>query len=90
MGPYLPWVILTLVNVPIFILYGKLLFDDFQGFLDAIYFWIKPDFVSLFDGQLTEDWWAELKLGLFVATCGALVAAEYHFVVAPYILGIAD
>ena len=89
MTAYLPWVILTVVNLPIFIFLGKLVFGDLQGFLDAIYFWFKPDLWSFLDGQLTEDWWASLKLGLFMATCGAALAAEYHFIVAPYFLRVA-
>lgn len=87
MTAYLPWAVLAAVNLPIFIVLGKWIFGDFRGFLDAIYFWFKPDLWSFFQGQLGEDWWAELKLGFFISVCGGTLAAEYHFIVAPFILG---
>ena len=84
------WIgVLAAIDIPVFYFYGKLLFGDLQGFIDAVWFWFKPDLWSFLDNQFFEDWWAEFKLGLFFATCGAAIAAEYFFVVAPYILHVA-
>ena len=84
MSEYVPWIILSVVNIPVFVLYGKLLFGGCQEFLEAIVFWIRPDLWSAVSGELFEDWWAEFKLGLFVVSCVGTVAAEYHFIVGPY------
>ena len=72
--------VLIVVNVPIYFLLGKLFFDDWDGFWDAAKYWIKPDIISWFDGEWFEDWWAELKLGAFLACCAAIVYGEYWLV----------
>ncbi len=71
---------LLVVNAPLFVLLGRLLFGNVQGFLDALVFWFKPDLWSLFQGHYLEDIWAEMKLGAFVATCSVAIGAEYHLV----------
>jgi len=87
MNEYLPWAILIAINTPIYLLLGKLLFDDFQGFLDALYFWFKPDLFSLLDGTYGEDFWAEMKLALYFMACAGLTGTEYTFIVRPLFLG---
>ena len=51
------------------VLAGNLIFADWGEFGDAIVFWLKPDFISWFQGEGLEDFFAELKLG-FLAICG--------------------
>lgn len=85
MNQYVIWGGLGLANLPLIIVYGKLIFGDFQGFLDCLPFWFQPDFMSWWDGELFEDWWASFKLWIFVASCGAVISAEYAFL-APYLL----
>ena len=67
---------LTLLNIPLYLWLGRAIFGGWQGFFDAVVFWFKPDFWSLLRGEWTEDMWAELKLGFFLALCGGLVAGE--------------
>jgi len=88
MSPYAAYGGLALVNLPILLTYGKLILGDFQGFLDSLAFWIKPDFMSWWDEKLFEDMWASFRLWFFVATCGAALAAEYA-IVSPYLLAAA-
>lgn len=40
----------------------KLLFDDIYDFGECIRFWFTPNIISWFRGELDRDWWAELKL----------------------------
>ena len=73
-------IILLVVNAPVYLLLGKWLFGGWDDFGEAIVFWIKPDFFSAIDGELGADWWAEIKLGIFIAACGGLIYGEYHYI----------
>ena len=70
-------VILATVNIPVYILLGKLMFGDWEGFWESIKFWLKPDILSLFHGEHWEDSIAEFKLGIFCALCFGIVFLEY-------------
>ena len=53
----------------------KPFFKDWSGFWDCVKFWMKPDWISWFQGEGVEDWWAEMKLGVWIvlsAVCGVL------------------
>ena len=52
-------------------------FRDWPEFGAAIRYWFTPGMWSWFDGELANDMWAEIKLGLYAASCAALVGAEY-------------
>ena len=76
---------LAVVNIPVYYLLYRLIYRDAQEFLDAIYFWFKPDLWSWMDGEYWEDAWAEMKLGLFLAACSGMVTGE-AYLVATYVL----
>ena len=44
------------------------MFNNANGFWGCVRFWLTPDVFSLFHGEWTEDWWAELKLGLWFSS----------------------
>ena len=69
--------ILTLLNIPLFFLIGKLIFNDWASFWEAVIFWFKPDIWSLLDGSYFEDCWAELRLLFFALACAATLFTEY-------------
>ena len=48
----------------------KPFFEDAEHFWRCIRFWFTPDLFSLFRGEWREDWWAEMKLGLWFM-CGS-------------------
>ncbi len=73
-------VILIVVNIPRYLGVGKVIFGGWDGFLEALKFWIKPDLMSWFNGEYWEDWAAELKLGLFLVICGVAVWGEYALI----------
>ncbi len=74
-------VFLIIINIPIFLLIGRIFFSNWEGFFKAIWFWAKPDLMSMFDGSYWEDNWNELLLFLFVFVCGILVYGEYYVIV---------
>jgi len=80
------WVILGVINIPTYIIIGSYFFKDFDGFVEAVHFWAKPDIVSALNGELWEDRWATLKLLLFVAACAAVVFGEGVYLVIPHVL----
>ena len=73
-------VILAVLNIPIYILIGKVFFGDFAGFLTALKFWFTPDVFSLFKGRYWDDTMAEMKLGVFIFVCGLCVYGEYKLI----------
>ena len=79
------FVILGLVNIPLYLFMGKLIFESWQGFGDAIHFWFKPDRWSAFDGEYWDDVMAEFKLAIFVAICAGAVYGE-HYLVHEYLI----
>lgn len=70
-------IILAVVNIPVYLYLGKLFFGDWAGFWEVVRFWFTPDIISAFRGEYWEDWSAELKLGIFLVGCGAIVYGEY-------------
>jgi hypothetical protein len=86
MSPYAVLVLsLAVVNIPVYYLLYRLFYRDAQEFLDALYFWVKPDLWSWMDGEYWEDVWAEMKLGLFVAVCSGAVMGE-AYLLSTYVL----
>jgi len=45
----------------------KPLFRDIDGLMQCLRFWVTPDVVSAYRGELSEDWSASFKLGLWLA-----------------------
>ena len=72
-------IILALVNIPVYFLIGKVMFKTWEGFLDAIGYLFTLRFISAARGEFWDDWWAELKLIIFVLLCIGVVYAEYYF-----------
>ena len=73
-------IVLVLVNIPLYLLIGKVFFGGWEDFWDAVKFWLTPDLFSLFKGEYWEDCWAEMKLGFFIIACGGCVFGEYMLI----------
>ena len=71
------WVVLGVVNIPVILLVGWGVFGDWGGFVEALGYAIKPDLLSWMQGEMMDDWWAEMKLWVFVAGCGAVIYLEH-------------
>ena len=48
------------------ILSFKMIFRDSEDFFDCLKFWLMPDIISLFRGEYMDDYFSELKLGLWL------------------------
>ncbi len=77
----LPFIItLSIVNVPLYILLGKLYFSGWEEFWGCVVFWIKYDRWH----SLSDSYWnhikAQFKLGVFFIVCGIIVYSEYIFI----------
>ncbi len=78
-GP-LPWQLWAAVGVgaAFAALLFKPFFKDWSGFWSCIVFWLKPDWISWFQGEGVEDWWGELKLGAWIAVSALVGLLTYH------------
>ncbi len=74
------WVVLGIVNIPVYWGLGWVLFRSLDDFLESIRFWLTPDLFSAFRGEFMDDWWAELKLGLWIAACTGCVFGEAYLI----------
>ena len=55
---------------------GWAIFGSKENFFEAVRFYLTPNIISLFRGEMHEDWWAEMKIFLWLAGsagCGAAV-----------------
>ena len=75
------FIILMVLDIPLFIFIGKLMFGSWSDFWEAIVFWFTPDILSAFTGEYWDDVWAEAKLFVFGLICAACVYGELLFVV---------
>ncbi len=70
--------ILVILNIPSYYFIGKLFYKSKEDFFEAIRFWFTPDIISLFRGELLDDFWEGIKLGFFLTVCSAVVYAQYQ------------
>ncbi|MBI1387681.1 MAG: hypothetical protein GC154_04470 [bacterium] len=70
-------VVLAVISAPVYWGLYKLMFRDFDEYIDAWMFWITPDMWSWMNDQLLDDLWAEFKLSLWSFGCVAAVSIEY-------------
>ena len=69
-------IILGAIHVPLYVLWGWVLFRSWEDFWDAVCFFFKPEWWSLLDGEYWEDILAEAKLALWLFGPMVLFAFE--------------
>jgi hypothetical protein len=70
------WLVMLTLHVPVYFVWGRVLFRSWESFWEAIVFWIKPDFWSWLDDEYWDDVWAEAKLALWFFAPIGLIALE--------------
>ena len=55
-------IILSILNIPLYLYIGKLFFEDWHGFFEAVKYWLTPQFISALRGKYWEDIFSEFKL----------------------------
>lgn len=58
-------VVIIVANLPLYVLWGWVLFRSWENFWDAVRFLFKPELWSLIDGEYWDDIIAEAKLALW-------------------------
>lgn len=66
--------------MPVYLLFGWAIFDDWDGFIEALRYYLTPDFWSWIRGEGIDDWWAEFKVAAFIIACGAAVVGEWYLI----------
>lgn len=64
------------LNIPVFVLLGRLVFGSVQGFMESIYYWVKPDWLSWIDGELESDFYATVRLLFWFVLCAVAIGLE--------------
>jgi len=79
------WSIIIICSIPIYIGIGWVIFDDWDGFFEAIKFWLIPDIVSMVRGGWGHGAWEEMTFVYWLALC---IGTTYgtHWVAQTYIL----
>ncbi len=70
------WIILGIVNIPLYFAIAWTIFGTREDFIEAIRFLVTPDMLSLFRGEYMEDRWETIKLLFWAVSCAACVFGE--------------
>ena len=71
------WFILLLVNIPVYLGLGRLIFKDWDGFLEALRLWTNADWWFTLEKQWREDRWGTTQLPVFLLLCLAIPVTEH-------------
>ena len=74
------WFIIVLINIPVYLALGKLIFQDWSSFLEAVRLWSSADWWHSLEKQWREDRWGTSQLPLFLGLCLFLVVVEHLMV----------
>ena len=73
------WIILGMLNIPLYWFLGKVFFKDLDDFLESVRFWLTPNIFSAFRGEYWDDVFAEIKFMFWVGFSIAAVIGEAHW-----------
>lgn len=68
---------LVLINIPVFLGLGRIIFLDWDGFIEALRLWTSVDWWFTLEKQWQLDRWSTAKLPVFLLSCVALVVLEH-------------
>lgn len=71
------WFILVLINIPVFLGLGKIIFKDWGSFLEALRLWSSADWWHSLEKQWHLDRWGTSQLPLFLLLCVAIPVLEH-------------
>ena len=72
--------VLIAVNLPVYVVLGRLFFGSWGDFLRVLRFWFTPNIISWFRGEYWEDRAAELLFGVYLLCCAVVVFGEYRLI----------
>jgi hypothetical protein len=56
----------------------RLFFKDAADFIDCLRLYFQPSFISLLRGEWRDDWWASMKLGVWITIALAMGVATHY------------
>ncbi len=71
------WLLLVLINIPVYLGLGRIIFSDWDGVIEALRLWTSADWWLTLEKQWQLDRWSTAKLPVFVLACVALVLLEH-------------
>lgn len=78
------WINLGVLNIPVYLLFGRFFFGGWSEFFECLRFWLTPDWISLMRGEWLEDWWGTAKLLVFILICISIVYGENNLFFVTY------
>jgi hypothetical protein len=70
------WLIMLALHLPVYFLWGWVLFRHWADFWEAVVFWIKPELWSWADDEYWDDVYAEAKLTVWLLVPIGLIGLE--------------
>ena len=71
------WFILVIINLPVYLALGRIIFGGWGGFLEAMRLWSSADWWFTLEKEWREDRWGTSKLPVFILLCIALPVIEH-------------
>ena len=71
------WFILAIINIPVYLALGKLIFKDWGSFLESVRLWSSADWWHSLEKQWRVDRWDTSRLPVFVLLCIAIPVLEH-------------
>jgi uncharacterized membrane protein len=71
------WFILVIINIPVYLALGRLIFEGWGGFLEALRLLASADWWLTLEKEWREDRWGTAKLPVFLVLCLALPVIEH-------------
>jgi hypothetical protein len=75
-NPIRLWLVMLALHLPVYFLWGWLLFRHWEDFWEAIVFWFTPDAWSWLNDEYWDDIWAETKLAAWFFAPNGLIWLE--------------
>ncbi len=72
--------ILYTANIPVYLALGWFFFRTWDNFTECLGYLIKPDIWSWMNGEMVDDFWATMKIYLWLALCLGAAPAEYYVI----------
>jgi hypothetical protein len=70
--------ILVFANIPVYFVFGWLIFGTWGDFFESLRFWITPEVITLFQGEYWDKQWHSMKLVFWLIGCASAVGAEWY------------
>lgn len=78
---------LVMVNVPVYLLFGKRAFGTWPRFMESVNLWLHAGIFVGSGAGASEETSADMRLGTFLACSAGVVLTEF-FLLLQYVIGV--